>query len=57
MQQYSALGYHQARWGYANWSVMADVVATFEKFEIPLEYMWYVLLLDARFLVTYHIPV
>jgi hypothetical protein len=22
-----------------------------------VEYMWYVLLLDARFLVTYHIPV
>ena len=54
MQQYSALGYHQARWGYANWSVMADVVATFEKFEIPLEYLWYVPPLDAEVLETYY---
>ncbi|PWY87204.1 extracellular alpha-glucosidase aglu [Aspergillus sclerotioniger CBS 115572] len=40
MQQYSTLGFHQCRWGYNNWSELADVVANFEKFEIPLEYIW-----------------
>ncbi|GLA57182.1 hypothetical protein AtubIFM54640_003307 [Aspergillus tubingensis] len=40
MQQYSTLGFHQCRWGYNNWSDLADVVANFEKFEIPLEYIW-----------------
>ncbi|QKX64214.1 uncharacterized protein TRUGW13939_11387 [Talaromyces rugulosus] len=40
MQQYFTLGYHQCRWGYKSWSHLADVVATFEKFEIPLENIW-----------------
>ncbi|RAH85643.1 extracellular alpha-glucosidase aglu [Aspergillus japonicus CBS 114.51] len=40
MQQYSTLGFHQCRWGYNNWSELAEVVANFEKFEIPLEYIW-----------------
>ncbi|KAL1980272.1 hypothetical protein VTN96DRAFT_4416 [Rasamsonia emersonii] len=40
MQQYFTLGYHQCRWGYRNWSELADVVANFEKFEIPLENIW-----------------
>ncbi|PYH96809.1 extracellular alpha-glucosidase aglu [Aspergillus ellipticus CBS 707.79] len=40
MQAYHTLGFHQCRWGYTNWSELADVVSTFEKFEIPLEYIW-----------------
>ncbi|KAI9853072.1 MAG: hypothetical protein M1838_001573 [Thelocarpon superellum] len=40
MQQYFALGYHQSRWGYANWSQLQGVVDNFEKFGIPLETIW-----------------
>ncbi|KAI9368798.1 glycosyl hydrolases family 31-domain-containing protein [Aspergillus egyptiacus] len=40
MQKYDTLGFHQCRWGYNNWSVFTDVLANFEKFEIPLEYLW-----------------
>lgn len=40
MQQYFTFGYHQCRWGYHNWSEVEDVVANFEKFQIPLENMW-----------------
>ena len=40
LQQYFTFGYHQCRWGYANWSVLQDVVSSFEKFEIPLETVW-----------------
>ncbi|KAL3475634.1 glycosyl hydrolases family 31-domain-containing protein [Aspergillus californicus] len=40
MQKYDTLGFHQCRWGYQNISVLADVLANFEKFEIPLEYLW-----------------
>ena len=40
MQQYFAFGYHQCRWGYANWSVVQDVVETYAKFGIPLENIW-----------------
>ncbi|OXV05272.1 hypothetical protein Egran_06960 [Elaphomyces granulatus] len=40
MQQYFTLGYHQCRWGYSNWSQLAEVVANFERFEIPLENIW-----------------
>ncbi|PWY87723.1 extracellular alpha-glucosidase [Aspergillus heteromorphus CBS 117.55] len=40
MQEYRTLGFHQCRWGYNNWSEVADVVSNFEKFEIPLEYIW-----------------
>ncbi|KAL2835120.1 glycosyl hydrolases family 31-domain-containing protein [Aspergillus cavernicola] len=40
MQKYDTLGFHQCRWGYQNWSVFADVLANFETFEIPLEYIW-----------------
>ncbi|KAJ5292072.1 hypothetical protein N7478_001323 [Penicillium angulare] len=40
MQQYFTFGYHQCRWGYSNWSMVEDVVANFEKFEIPLENIW-----------------
>ena len=34
-------GYHQCRWGYANWSEVEDVVNTFAAFEIPLDNIWY----------------
>lgn len=40
MQQYFTFGFHQCRWGYQNWSVVEDVVANFEKFQIPLENIW-----------------
>ncbi|KAL0264572.1 hypothetical protein SLS55_000522 [Diplodia seriata] len=40
MQQYYTLGYHQCRWGYANWSQFEEVVNNFIKFEIPLENIW-----------------
>jgi alpha-glucosidase len=40
MQQYFTLGYHQCRWGYANWSVVQEVVDNFAKFSIPLENIW-----------------
>ncbi|KAA8648813.1 hypothetical protein EYZ11_004025 [Aspergillus tanneri] len=40
MQQYNTFGFHQCRWGYNNWSEFENVVANFEKFEIPLEYVW-----------------
>lgn len=41
MQQYKAFGYHQCRWGYTNWSETEDVVKNFDKFNIPLEWIWY----------------
>lgn len=37
MQQYFTFGFHQCRWGYANWSELQDVVDSFAKFGIPLE--------------------
>jgi len=40
MQQYFTFGYHQCRWGYANWSELQDVVDNFAKFGIPLENIW-----------------
>ena len=40
MQQYFAFGFHQCRWGYANWSVVQEVVENYAKFEIPLENIW-----------------
>ncbi|KAF7712730.1 Alpha-glucosidase [Penicillium ucsense] len=40
MQQYFTFGYHQCRWGYSNWSQVEEVVANFQKFEIPLENIW-----------------
>lgn len=42
MQQYFTFGYHQCRWGYQNWSVIDEVVSTFEAFQIPLETIWFV---------------
>ncbi|KAL8810111.1 MAG: hypothetical protein Q9200_002841 [Gallowayella weberi] len=40
MQQYFTFGYHQCRWGYANWSQLQEVVDNFERFGIPLENIW-----------------
>ncbi|KAI1329700.1 family 31 glycosyl hydrolase [Xylariaceae sp. FL0255] len=40
MQQYWTFGYHHCRWGYKNWSETQDVVAAFEKHQIPLETIW-----------------
>lgn len=37
LQQYFGFGYHQCRWGYANWTELQDVVDNFRKFDIPLE--------------------
>ena len=42
LQQYFTFGYHQCRWGYANWSQVQEVVDNFDKFGIPLENIWYV---------------
>lgn len=41
MQQYFTFGYHQCRWGYANWSELQNVVDNFAKFSLPLETIWY----------------
>lgn len=40
MQQYFTFGFHQCRWGYANWTVLQEVVDKYEAFGIPLENIW-----------------
>ena len=40
MQQYFTFGFHQCRWGYANWSEVKSVVDNYEAFGIPLENIW-----------------
>ncbi|KAB8754778.1 hypothetical protein FH972_026566 [Carpinus fangiana] len=40
MHQYFTLGFHQCRWGYANWSETESVVDTYRDFNIPLETIW-----------------
>ncbi|KAL8828655.1 MAG: hypothetical protein Q9170_006504, partial [Blastenia crenularia] len=40
LQQYFTFGYHQCRWGYANWSQLQEVVDNYERFGIPLENIW-----------------
>jgi alpha-glucosidase len=40
MQQYFTFGYHQCRWGYANWTQLQEVVDEFAAFDIPLENIW-----------------
>ena len=44
MQQYFTFGYHNCRWGYANWSQLQEVVDSYERFGIPLENIWVSLL-------------
>ena len=41
LQQYFTFGFHQCRWGYANWSQLQEVVDNYERFGIPLENIWY----------------
>jgi len=40
MQQYWTFGFHQCRWGYKNWSMVADVVNNFAAFGLHLETVW-----------------
>ena len=40
MQQYFTFGFHQCRWGYANWTELQSVVDNYEAFGIPLENIW-----------------
>ena len=40
MQQYFTFGFHQCRWGYANWSQLQEVVTNYEDAGIPLENIW-----------------
>ena len=40
MQQYFTLGYHQCRWGYANYSQLQEVIDKHEALGIPLENVW-----------------
>jgi alpha-glucosidase len=37
MQAYWALGFHQCRWGYLNWTNLRDVVELYEEAGIQLE--------------------
>ncbi|KAF2713564.1 glycoside hydrolase family 31 protein [Pleomassaria siparia CBS 279.74] len=40
MQMYWGFGYHQCRWGYANWTELRGIVQSFRDFDIPLETIW-----------------
>ena len=40
MQQYFTFGFHQCRWGYANWTQLQQVVDSYRNAGIPLENIW-----------------
>ncbi|KAH8198352.1 hypothetical protein TruAng_007449 [Truncatella angustata] len=40
MQPYWALGFHQVRWGYQNWTVLQDVIDNYAAANIQLEAIW-----------------
>jgi alpha-glucosidase len=40
MQNYWALGFHQCRWGYNNWTQLQSIVNGYRDAEIPLEAIW-----------------
>ncbi|KAF2724910.1 glycoside hydrolase family 31 protein [Polychaeton citri CBS 116435] len=40
MQPYWALGFHQVRWGYQNWSVLTSILDGYAAANIPLEAIW-----------------
>jgi alpha-glucosidase len=40
MVPYWSLGFHQCRWGYANWSQLQEVVDNFKAFNLPLDTIW-----------------
>lgn len=40
MQMYWTFGFHQARWGYENWTVLQDVIDSYASAGIPLECIW-----------------
>ena len=40
LQQYFTFGFHQCRWGYENWTVLQQVVDSYQAFGIPLENIW-----------------
>lgn len=40
MQQYFTFGFHQCRWGYANWSQLQEVVDNYAAADVPLENIW-----------------
>lgn len=40
MQPYWALGFHQVRWGYQNWTVLQEILDGYRNANIPLEAIW-----------------
>ncbi|KAJ4379014.1 hypothetical protein N0V86_005891 [Didymella sp. IMI 355093] len=40
MQPYWALGFHQVRWGYQNWTVLQDIIDGYAAANIQLEAIW-----------------
>lgn len=40
MPPYWSLGFHQSKWGYANISVLEEVIANYSAVGMPLESVW-----------------